>query len=517
MPRAKSILILSLIITIFWIGLLSFFEYFGDSNGWEGDDIAQLESIINFSHKDKIGVYKYYWQPLSYQLGLFLLSLFKSHNILFLLCHIFGATSICILAISVYIYSSTKLNPLLCFSFLIIFPELFFCGLYYNSTVLGMLPMSLSLLFLFWNNFSANPMKLTYKARSYLTCIFLMTACCFRIDYFFALPLTLYLLFISHDREVIHFFRALLLLLSGFVASLCLDVINVRMIYRYLMDYRRNHIEQTLSEKFLVSLPNVWSVTNIVFWGILMIFIIYFIFTRIKKRKINALLGIVPALVTIAPIYLMTTPKYLIPAIMFLPFFLAQIAIDFKKLFSKSTFLIFSYSFIFAAFLLQLVSLQVTKLFPYLEITSQPQYIGTHDGIRLTGAYLQGYEKVKTIDTPEMELAQEIVDVVEKSGDDCVIVSSTKGDILSNTWNWPWMSYYFQAKAYQVVSYRNNQEIILKKNNIVTLKRVDEEKYRRYQKTIEKSVLLIPIMKYDEEGYRKIEKLSKELEMISKE
>jgi hypothetical protein len=127
-------------ILIFWISIFSFLYFFSDKNGWEGNDLAQLEGIINFQYKGKTGVYNYYWQPLSYQLGILLFSLFKSEKILFLTPQIFGATSIVILTLSVYIYiySSTKLNPVLCFSFLIIFPELWFSSLYYNSTVIGM-------------------------------------------------------------------------------------------------------------------------------------------------------------------------------------------------------------------------------------------------------------------------------------------------------------------------------------------------------------------------------------------
>lgn len=474
-----------------------------------------MEGIINFQYKGKIGVYNYYWQPLSYQLGILLFGLFKNYKILFFICQIFGATSICILTLSVYIYSEGKLNPLLCFSFLIIFPELFFCGLYYNSTVLGMLPMSMSLLFLFWKNYSSNPIRLTYQTRSYFTCLFLLIACCFRIDFFFALPLTIYLLFISEKFNKTPFLRAIILLFSGFVLSLGLDIINFNHILKAIRGHSNNYIEQKWSEKILFSLSNFYSLTNLIIWCFIISFIIYFIVTRIQDRKRNELFGIIPAIFTIAPIYILTTPKYLIPAIMFLLFFLTRITIELKTKISKSKFSWFSSSFIFIAFLLQLVSVQIVNAFPYVEITSKPNYIYSHDGIRLTGAYIQGYYKVKNINPAEIGLAQKIFDSLDKSDKNYVIISSVTSEIFGNAWNWFWLNYYFQINGYQVLDYKNYQEITLKNKNIVILKRLNEEQYNIYsQSNPDYNLLKIPIMNYDEEGYKKMEQLSQQLNSI---
>lgn len=477
----KSVLLTSI---LFYSLLLAGFLFFGDRVGWEGDDIDQLEGIVNFAYKGKDGVYRYYWQPLTYEVNLWLMNWLDQPKLLFIIPQILGSINILILLGSVYLFAEKRLNIILCFSFLIVFPELFFCGLYYNSTVYAMVPMTIGLLFFFWKKSPIKSVRLWHDLRYCILGLTLTTSIFFRFDFVLVFPLMWSLILFDESLKqrlknyTIYAISSLSLL--GFFWLT--DIFNLQK----LIYIAKSHDEGVATWKMAASWINFWTITNIIIWFLLLACLLYFFFHSIKIKQWKNFLLIFPSLIILYPLPTLTSPKYLIPGILFLPFILAKMALVIKKKFSKKQFQAICLTFIAFSFLIQIISIHFVNNFPFIQISTHPLFTITHDGTRSSGAYLIGYNRVRQaqIDSlhPPIGFARRMAKVMEKPEQNVTVIYLDKPDnIATEQWIWTFSSLYLRLEGYEMNYYDRDSKIQLSLGDkIVTMKKVDQEKYDNY-------------------------------------
>ncbi|WP_267383217.1 hypothetical protein [Cyanobacterium sp. uoEpiScrs1] len=475
-------------IIIFYITILLFFLFFGDRVGWEGDDIDQLDGIINFSHKGKDLVYRYYWQPLTYQFNLWLNSWLNNPKHLFLIPQIIGAANISILLIAIYIFAKKNLNLVLCFCFLIIFPEILFCSLYYNSTVFAMFPMSITILLLFWTDNPIKTKKIWNNFRYFTIGITSVFSIFFRIDFLLSLPLLWYLMLFDKslgqklEQRLKVYFIYILTSFSLLLVFLVTDIFNLdKIIY-----IATSHHEGVNTWTIQKSLVNLFSITNLVIWIILIISSICFILTKAKNKDYRLILLILCILPLLSPLPTLTSPKYLMPGIIFLPFLCAVITLKIKFRLDQNKFRSLVFGFIILSFFLQSVAIQWVPRIPFIEITANPNYIYTHDGTRVPGGYLQGYNEVRKAQLNShhipIKLSRKMAQIIQEIDKNVTVIYSDKSDnFAKEVWIWTFTTFYLELEGYQVKHYdRNNKIVLSSAEKTVTMKKVNEEEYEKY-------------------------------------
>lgn len=497
----KTVLLTSI---IFYSLLLALFLFFGDRVGWEGDDIDQLEGIVNFAHKGKDGVYRYYWQPLTYEVNLWLMNWLDRPQLLFIIPQILGSINILVLLVTVYIFVEKYLNLILCFSFLIVFPELFFCGLYYNSTVYAMLPMLIGLLFFFWQQSPIKFVHLWHDIRYFILGITLTTSIFFRFDFVLAFPLIWVLILFDQSLKqriknyVIYSISSVFLL--GFFWFT--DIFNIQKLI-YIV---RTHDQGVATWKMAASWINLWTITNSIIWMILLACLLYFIINSIKTKHWKFFILILASLTLLYPLPTLTSPKYLIPGIIFLPFILAKMALVIKEKLSKKQFQVISLVFIAFSFSIQIISIQFVNYLPFITISREPNFTITHDGTRSSGAYLKGYNRVRQAQInslhPPIGFARQMAKVMKKPKENVTVIYLDKPDnIATEKWIWTFSSLYLRLEGYQVNYYDRDSKIQLSLGDkIVTMKKVDQEKYDDYVPEQEATKLIkVPYVSRDKE------------------
>lgn len=475
--------------TLIYLVFLSFFLFFGDRWGFHGDDISMLEGVINFQYKGPQEVYQYYWHPLTYHLNIFINNLIGNPKFLFFVPQIFGAANITLLLWSTYLFSSKKLNLLLISSFLLLLPELFYNGLYYNSSVFAVLPVvvTISLIFSDYNN-SSNKDSFQSNFKYCIIGICSTISMFFRFEFVLCIPILWYFLLIQKTS-----FKELRLVLISSISTITLGLVigifNPVQILIAVQGYNYAIRDQGLS--FHHSLKVIFSSINWIVWITLLIYLVYFLISKIKHKNWKSLLVFIPIFILLYPILsrLIFTPKYLVPIIIFIPFLLAKIALEIQDGLGITRFRKLSYIVIAVAFLLQLVSIQPVKHFPFIGIQSPPSFLLTANGPRSFGAYLYEYDKPrKSLDVnetgfAEVEFPRKLADLISKCDRDVDIIYLDKKDNQAIVdWWWAWPSFYLQLKGYKVKSYIPQKEIILGlQNQVVKMKVLEEQSFFKYE------------------------------------
>ena len=495
-------------IALLYIILLPIFLFFGDRVGWEGDDIGQLEGIINFQYKGEMGVYRYYWQPLSYQINIFLNSLTNNNpKFLFAMPQFFGAASISVLTGAVYQFSRKKITFVFIFLILLLLPELFFSGLYFNSTVFAMLPMTITLLLLFWDDKAEASRSSWNDFRHLIIGITSTIACFFRLDFLLSLPLIIYLIFFGKSFRI----RSILLYFLGSFSVVCLAIIAKIFEPTMTLGILQLHSDAAESYPFIRSLMNLFTITNLGVWIALFIYLTYFLISRFKNKNWQELTILLLGIITLYPISELTTPKYLIPGIIFLPFAFVKIFMDLQEWLGYKKIKRLSCYLIGVIISLQIISFQPAKAFPYIQIKPIPGRVYTADGSRPLGAYLRGYNSIRKnnsrnnseIPTGLYSITHRIAKIIENSNRNFTVISlDKKGNIFASERVLQSISLYLQIEGYQIDDYTlkfnelpvNNQSrtiTLMKNNKIVKLLRLNEQEFSNYKEDDDENNILI--------------------------
>jgi hypothetical protein len=490
-----------LVITALFFVLLPIFLFFGDRGWWDGDAVAQVEGVVNFKYLGPTGVYRYYWQPLAYQVSLATVHLTDQPYLLYYLPQIFGAASICVLLAALHVFTKGKLSLLLSFCILLLQPELFFSGLYYNSTVFSMLPLSIAILFLFWKDtpksvvsFSKNPEQVWNTVRYVVIGVNAALACFFRLDFLLCLPLFAYLLLVSETQKIksLAVFSAAVVAIFGlfFVTGL----FNPTMILGILGEH--NHVVDEWSAEYATPIWKgkvAFTLMSLVIWPILLAYTVYFFVNGLLKKNWLALLMIVPIAILLYPLSTLVSPKYLVPGVIFLPFVFATMLLQLQHRLGQSTFKKISYGLIALTVFLQLLSIQPSSKFPFIAITPEPMFLGTHDGPRAVGAYIRGYNRVREVAANEEDV--EGINIIKKAASK-ISTSNQNADFIirkesenGGDRNWGWLSLDLQIEGYNITEFTNTKIALERNNQIVSIERVGNSRFTDLSNDKEKVVI----------------------------
>ena len=123
---------------------------FSDRDGYDGDDLSTVSAVfqLDAAKRGDLALYRYAWQPLAYELSAWVYRRFDTSDAVFMSAPIACAIALAVLLYAMATAARNLKSPWLHLAILILFPELFYTGLYYNTTALAMPAAAVAVLFL---------------------------------------------------------------------------------------------------------------------------------------------------------------------------------------------------------------------------------------------------------------------------------------------------------------------------------------------------------------------------------
>jgi hypothetical protein len=367
-------------IAVFFFLALASLSYLCDRDGYEGDDLNSIVPMFHLSEakRGELLIYRYAWQPLSYELGSSIFRASGSPTAVFLLAPFAGAVSLTLLLSKVWRHPTTLLVSLIA---LFAVPELWFSGLYFNSTIIG-LPFAVVSLIMICSR--------SEPAFGLLAGISLGIAILMRLDFMLTIPI---LSFISWRKWQSMFAPINLVVGVSIVLTLAFvvgifDPIQVAAIYRSstaeIVD-KANTLGWDRRAKLLV----LTVLLSPIGWAIALIG------APIAAYKMarNNLLCAASWMISVAPLAIplpnLLSVKYAIPLLVFMPEFLILCLSDIQKALPSRLTKAPIWLAGIGTIALMFISFNIKGSSPYLQIgTLATRPIGTHDGERSYGGFL---------------------------------------------------------------------------------------------------------------------------------
>ncbi|WP_443971941.1 hypothetical protein [Sphingobium sp. CR28] len=361
---------------------LGFLLRFADNDGYEGDD---LNSILPMAHLDaaKAGMlllYRYAWQPLSYEVGALVWRLFGTPDAVFTLAPVCGAFTLALLSCVAW-REARGTAPLVCALVAILAePELFYSSLYFNSTILAM-PLGAGALLLLRGR--------TGMAGAVFAGFLTALAVMMRLDFVLVCPLFAMAAWEKDGtlKRPVFLGVVVIAILGGAAAIGFLDLSEIARI-------------QSMSVAEIAEKANVpgWdrrvkilvAVVSVAPAGWILLFAgATLAFERIARhRDFRVSLWAIAALPALYPLLNMLSPKYLLPLTLFLVPFFAWTASNLVRLSGRHSGGVAG-ALLAGAALPFIFAVALQKSAPFLRIETRPSWsIGTHDGPRALGGYL---------------------------------------------------------------------------------------------------------------------------------
>lgn len=490
-------------VIVVFVCALALLVVYADRVGWEGDDLAQIEGCVNFAHKGPSGVYRYYWQPLTYECARLALVVVDDPDILFLLPQVLGAACIAVLVLVVHGYSRGRVPVLVGVAFVMVLPEVAISGLYYNSTVFGLLPFLVALSLVIWPTPPEGTATSPRRARFVVAGAAGAAACLFRFDFFLCQPLVLYLAIVGQGR---HSIRGAMSYVSGFGGLLLLATVAGVFRPGELMAVRRLHAEHVATwgaaEPAAVA-AKAFTITSLLVWIVLLVVAVKWLAAIVNRRRWKNLIVLLPVAVALYPLSGLTSPKYLVPAMVFIPLVLADTAVAVRQRYGDRTFRLWSLAAITLAVGVQLVSFEPRRSFPFVAVTATPTFVGTADGPRALGAYMEGYRLFGSPpegrpSTLKFSFALARAASCADADVDVLYLDHPK-NWTSDDWRWAWPALHLQRMGYSVRKYDLNREIVLTgPEHAVRLRRVDKREYASELSRVTTATIMVPFIAHDD-------------------
>jgi hypothetical protein len=368
---------------LFFAVVASLLFSFADRNGYEGDDLDSISAVFQLKSalQGDISIYRYSWQPLAYWIAAGVFRLTDSPTAIFLLAPL--AATITLVLLVVYMAKAAKNQHGMSFyvAILILMPELWFSGLYYNSSIIAM-PLAVTAVLLLY--------KCSHPYRALVAGICAGLAILIRLDFILICPMLAVIAWQGGKS-----LKAPILLAITVSATLVVALtLNLITINEVATAYSRAHAEilarsqdggwnrYTKTWVTLMALhPAGWLLlagggvlTGIAFW---------------RKSVFLTLAYAIALIPLLYPIFDLLSVKYLLPLMVFLPVFLLHAVEQVETLLSvphrrfvESGIVLMS---IFALF----VSVEPQSKSPlFIRVAvSDTRQVGTHDGTRSFGAY----------------------------------------------------------------------------------------------------------------------------------
>lgn len=371
------------LILLFAIINLLFLVRFADTDGYEGDD---LNSIVPMAHLDaaKQGlllIYRYAWQPLSYETGAALWRLFGTPSAVFLSAPVAGAMTLGLLFWWLWREGRSAAPVATAIFALLAAPELWYSALYFNSTILGM-PLLVAALLLIRSGGGI--------AQGLIAGLLTGAAILMRIDFILICPL---LAMAAWPRDkgiqqpIAVAVGVVAALLTGLAAGLLdlTQVMEVQAASTAEIRERANQYGWDFAAKILVLTISLSPIG----WLFLLAGTPLMLLNALRLRDWRPILWLIAALPALYPILNILSPKYMLPLIPFLLLLFVrsqELVMDWlptrvRGLAQAALFL--------AALLPLVVSISLDRQSPFILPGLTPiKPIGTHDGPRGYGGYL---------------------------------------------------------------------------------------------------------------------------------
>jgi hypothetical protein len=213
------------------------------------------------------------------------------------------------------------------------------------------------------------------------------------------------------------------------------------------------------------------SSMNVPAWVAVLAYGAWFVARTLRSRRWGGLLVLLPVLVLCYPLTrFVLSPKYLVPALMFVPLMLAYAAREVQDRIGAVRFRWLATATVAACALVMVVCVSPRLHFPFVEFQTRPKSVWTADGERSFGAYLRTFSKIGSpfgdrADGGFIKLDRRLAGVVRGRSEDVVIICQKQPDnFFYDEWSWPWLSFYLQCDGYRLVEYSEMDRMVLGKD-----------------------------------------------------
>ena len=439
---------------------------FGDRQGFEGDGLAMLFGMNQFDILGRAGVYRYHWQPLSYEL---LAAIAPWLNKPFALTYIgqgFGGAGLALLyLVLARMLSAAPYARCMALVLTLSISELWVTTLYFNTTALALPFITGGLL--------AMHMACTPRIRPalmYLSGALIATGCLFRLDFAVFIPALLVLPGFwaaqSRLRLFIHFAAGGLTTVAMFLAWQPHFIPDAAAI---LQRYGEGEFEVTMVYRLkivlfalgpaLVILPVLWWTTRPGKGG-----------KSSSSFDLTWLLYLVALLPTLVPLRNLYSGKYLIPFFLGLLLLVVQ-AVARNCRSTKTTSIqlsahgrqqlgvVMATASLACLALIGVPTAEAFKKSPLTALAADPLVVGTHDGARSAGAYISYLKQMDSFELPQSSVRfyKQLSDVVGQCRHDLTVVMSPVEKYGHNEWSWGWLPLYLMQQEWRLAEYRAGQ------------------------------------------------------------
>ncbi|MGD0958334.1 MAG: hypothetical protein ABSB19_00860 [Methylomonas sp.] len=385
--------------------------FMADRNGYEGDDLNIVCGIfqLDAALAGDIDIYRYSWQPLAFALGSVLFKITGSPTLIFLLSPLAATCSLALMLVSMSNAANKQHGILVYAAILILIPELWFSGLYFNTSILAM-------------PFVSSALLIVQTQRSYryafLAGLLLGVAILIRIDFVLAAPMLFVMAWNGNQTGANKSLLIGSMLTVAVLVVLGLGLLtNLVDINQLVSDYKAatEEMHNMAQAPGWNRVAKNWIFTIIIYpfaWILLLAGLYDFIKHDSRGNAVAKLSYILAALPMLYGLPNLLSVKYLLPFFVFLPLFfmrgyeyLAEISANlFKRNIAQTGLYLF-------ALLALFVSIEPQKKPPFVQVSFiEPWQVYTHDGYRTYGAYLAQMLKVDRMSKPEphMQAAEEL-------------------------------------------------------------------------------------------------------------
>jgi hypothetical protein len=362
--------------------------YFCDRDGYEGDDLSVLSAVFQLDaakHGD-LEIYRYGWQPLSYEVLALVYRVFDTPQAVFLTPPVCVAATLTIL-LSALSYRGRRLRSVWVHAALLgLLPELLYSGLYLNTTALAMPAAAVAIWIMATSGTVVGPW------RSFAIAALLAVAVLFRFDFLLMIPLIGALLWV-HDRSKgtpLAFVAGGATVLAAFVL---LGLIRPFELIDTVLDHHKemNFGQHSVFKWTWRDNVRVIAVTmHPVAWAIALAGLPGLLADYRRRHGLGALVFVaVVSQPLFYPLTSLASVKYLVPLLLLLPFVMLAALERLCASWGQTGVKLLSLGVVAAAAGAWLVSIEPSKKLPFIRATVfEPKDLHTCDGKRTLGAYL---------------------------------------------------------------------------------------------------------------------------------
>jgi hypothetical protein len=438
----------------------------GDRQGFEGDGLAMLFGMNQFEILGRAGVYRYHWQPLSYELLSALGPWFNKPFSLTYVAQGFGGAGLALLYLLLArVLGNIPFQRCMALVLTLCIPELWITTLYFNTTALALPFITGGLLAL--HHACIPRLRQGYML---LAGVLVATGCLFRLDFAVFVPMILVLpwFWAAQDRirTGVYFSAGGLATAAVFLAWQPHFIADAAAI---LQRYGEGEFSVTLVYRLkivlfamgpaLVILPVLWWTTRSAKQAGLA--------RHFDKTWLLWWAALLPTLIPLKNLY---SGKYLLPFFMGLILLAAQAvarncratrsaSVQLSADAQQQTGVWLATGCLVALALIGVPTPEALKSHPFTAWAADPLVVGTHDGARSAGAYLSYLKQLDDFELPQnsVRFYKQLSEVVDQCRNDVTVLMSPVEKYGRNEWSWGWLPLYLMQQGWQLLEYRAGQ------------------------------------------------------------